>query len=206
MAIFNEILNARYARFTQKLFSMKGSAPMRALGGELGMTMSFFNGVENRYLEGWDRFGFGQAFAAGGAGNFNHFQIRNPAGSNTIFVVEKIAAFSGAAADSILVSHGVASADLANVSSTNNTRLDPRGRPQATAIISNQQTAQNQLTSIMDFLNFAVNFYAQAIAFEDQEVPLLPGDAIRLVSGSANTAEDFVFQWRERSLEESERT
>jgi hypothetical protein len=54
MAKYNEILTGRYNRFIQKLFSMKGPAPAPQLSSDIAMQMSFFNGVENRYLEGWD--------------------------------------------------------------------------------------------------------------------------------------------------------
>ena len=57
MGHFNEILSGRFNRFVQKHFSMKGREGMPTLAADLGMTMSFNSGSENRYLEGWDLFG-----------------------------------------------------------------------------------------------------------------------------------------------------
>ena len=59
LAIFNEIENARYARMLQKLSGVKGNAPVRQLAGEVMAVLPIFNGAENRYLEGWNRFGQG---------------------------------------------------------------------------------------------------------------------------------------------------
>src|SRR5713226_9548531 len=89
MAIFNEILVGRYNRALQKLLAIKGSPPLRQLGGEMMPVISIFRGVEDRYLESWDRFGIVMQ-STGGVGQFPAVRIRNPAGSNIMAVLEKI--------------------------------------------------------------------------------------------------------------------
>src|SRR5258708_40293223 len=88
MALFNEILVGRYNRFLQKLLAMKGGPPAPQLATEIGTNIQLFHGVENRYLEGWQRFGGQFSVPAAGVGNVGGFRFRNPAGNNVITAVE----------------------------------------------------------------------------------------------------------------------
>src|SRR5437899_9413190 len=89
MALYNEILVGRFARGIQKYFGAKGSPPIKQLAGDLYIVHKLFNGAENRYLEGWSRFGWvaGQAAAVG---NKSAVRLRNPPTSNVIAVIERI--------------------------------------------------------------------------------------------------------------------
>src|SRR5258708_40367383 len=89
MARFNEILAGRYNRYLQKLFVLKGGPPSAQLASEVMPTFSFFTGVENRYLAGWDRFG-NSSSQAGVAAVTSGIRLRNPLGSGTIAVDENI--------------------------------------------------------------------------------------------------------------------
>lgn len=205
MARYNEILVGRFARMVQKLFGMKGEVPVGSLAGELSVIFPLINGVENRYLESWDRFAFAGTQAGAAAANAT-WQIRNPAGSNVVMVIEKITVAATNTGFSIpAFRHGALTTDLATVASYNNPRLDSRGRPNPTAIISSATNVSGGLANkvtVAGLLNTSVDFFL----FEEQEVNLLPGDAAQIVEGIANQALTVSWVWRERFLEESERT
>src|SRR5713226_5812707 len=97
MARFNEILVGRYNRMLQKLFSMKGAAPMPQLASELAPTINFFSGVENRSLEAWNRYGLLLSITAGAATN-SLLRIRNPSTTNVIAIIEKLTVNNNTAA------------------------------------------------------------------------------------------------------------
>ncbi len=53
--------------------------------------------------------------------------------------------------------------------------------------------------------NFPANQSVEFITYENQEYPLLPGEAMQINSNVANQQIRASFRWRERLLEESER-
>src|SRR5207245_11471807 len=108
MARFNEIQVGRYNRFIQKLLQIKGPPSMAQVATEMQPVFQFFNGAENRYLEGWLRYGQAASVTAGGAGTFFMVRLRNPATSNVIAVVEKIVVYNlGAETDMVTLIIGV---------------------------------------------------------------------------------------------------
>jgi hypothetical protein len=209
MARFNEILSGRFNRGIQKLFSMKGGPPAPQLASEITVNHQLYSGVENRYLEGWNRFGVGAQVAAGGAGNRAAVRIRNPFQSGILVVIEKIS-FSSSLQDFPLVTLGAAT-DLGGVV-TVNSGFDNRGAPTPVAIVSASGAAV--------FLGFQiwqgampVNSTLDVIQLDDQELALLPqttvalgNGAITAYSGVLNQALNVAIWWRERVLEDSERT
>lgn len=205
MARFNEIQVGRYNRYLQKLLSMKGEVPAPQLAAEISTHFALFNGAENRYLEQWDL--FGAALNIGGAAlNQSAVRLRNPSGSNVLACFTKISATVGAASN-VLMYNGVTTTDLATVTSIAKSRFDARSRPSPTLIASIQNTAVTAPT--LD--NLAVQNpapttgFLEIIAYECQEIPLLPGDAIELVAQTVNVSIFGSFFWRERFLEDSER-
>src|SRR5437867_11264948 len=94
MALFNEILVARYNRALQKLLGLKGAPPSPQLSPEIDVTLSAPGGVEERYLWGWESFGFAQTTGAVAEQN-TAFKLRNPPTSNVIAVVFKIMVTAG---------------------------------------------------------------------------------------------------------------
>lgn len=215
MAIYNEILSARFSRLLQKLFSMKGPQAAKQLAGEVSPTLNLFSGVENRYLEGWHRYGLAFSFAASAA-NINQFRMRvpgttfpSPTQGNVVAVVEKFTYNNnGAAADSCNLSHGAAGTDLGNIMSLPLARFDPR---QGATIASNlilsnvQQVANVGLGQIKYISTLPVNGNVDVIFQENQEIPLLPGDALHFANFVVNNNSAISVWWRERVLEESER-
>ena len=207
MARYNEILVGRLNRFLQKYLSMKGDAPSPQLASDWTPTINFDAGVELRYLQGWNRFGLWINQIAVAA-NQSGIRLRNPVGSNIIAVVEKLV-INFQSTTSMQMSHGTATADLATVYSQN-TRFDPRGGQMAGLAFSSQASAVTLPglggTSVMWAAYSTANTNIELIVDSDQQVPILPGDAIQLADGTANDALFASIWWRERFLEESERT
>jgi hypothetical protein len=205
MARFNEILAGRYNRYLQKLFVLKGGPPAPQLSSEISTSLVLFSGVENRYLEGWNIFGFGQTLN-GAVGNPAMIQLRNPAGSNVVGVIESLI-ISTAAADSISVSTGSFATNLGAVLLA--IIYDARG---GTIAITgpNIQLSQSNTTAGGGLgRNFFFQTQAgvpfQVIQNENQEFPLVPGATWRVETIAANNALTYGVRWRERLLEESER-
>jgi hypothetical protein len=208
MARYNEILVGRYNRFLQKFLSMKGGPPAPQLSSEIGATWTLFHGVENRYLEGWERFAGNGALAAAAA-NGSGVRLRNPAGSNVMAVIERLS-FSTIIAETPFLQFGFTNTvDLATIVSTAGNKLDNRGRPNPTLILS-QTNATAGVVPALDFTldnpRTSANGLVLWINDENQELTLLPGATIQVVTSAVNQDIQAAFVWRERLLEESERT
>jgi hypothetical protein len=202
MARFNEILVGRYNRMAQKLLSMKGSAALVTLSDELFPCLTLFYGAENRYLESWDRFGI-QFQQSGTVGNNSAARFRNPTGSNMIAVVEKIV-WMTAVLDTLIVRIGPVGTDLTSVQGAQ--RLDARGRAASTLIASQASPgAAFGFTFLASNPGSGIaNSGTDLIYDENQEIPILPGDALQLETNSLNVTLRVSVMWRERALEESE--
>jgi hypothetical protein len=205
MAGYNELLVGRFNRAIQKLLGMKGTKSLESINPELQATFGLFYGAENRYLEGWDRFGIGRSIP--GANPFQTtIQFRNPKGSNILAVFEKLSAGNQGGAGPASLSMSTITADLTTVIVPINLSMDPRGRPNPTLIMSSAADGTGGDLNILHTAQLQANFSYEWVTFENQEVPLLPGQALRMAGGTVNTSYVFGAFWRERFLEESERT
>lgn len=209
MAIYNEILSARFARMLQRIFSMKGEQAVKQLAGELMPVIPMFTGVENRYLEGWQRYCATINLSAGGAGNFGKWRFRN-ANRNNLAVFEKIIlSNTNAAAVTYQVAlAGAVTTDLATPISNVNTQLDLRG-PNASSLNLSFETTNVQLSGVAVFQGqIAAGQNLDVILFEDQELLLANGNvggaALHISTLSSNVILLGSVIWRERQLEESE--
>ena len=211
MAQFNEILVGRFNRGLQKLLQVKGQAPAPQLAAEItpSIQLEDFTAAEHRFVHGISRYGHrNQASAV--AAQLTSWRLRNPVGSNVIVVLEKLMLFPGAG-DQPRVSVGSATVDLANLDGVTNSNLDARDRPQATLIVSNVTAAAPAgLTNAHVILSTpqltTVATVYDLIVTPNQEIPILPGGAIQLDNQIANLIFGVSFIWRERYLEESERS
>lgn len=203
MARYNEILVGRYARAVQKLFGIKGEVPVASLAGELGIVHQVFNGAENRYLEGWERFGVSGSQAAGGVGTRVGVRFRNPVGSNLMAVFEKLLFFSPVAgpADVPIITVDPIAVDLP--ASQGAVRFDARGRGHPT-LIGSSGTGTISANEVFQSGMLGGSF-VEVITTDIHEIPLLPGDALTMWAGTLNQAVLITAWWRERFLEESER-
>jgi hypothetical protein len=203
VARFNEILVGRYNRFLQKLLSMKGSPPAPQLSSEIITSLNLFHGVENRYLEGWERFAAAVG-PTGAAGQSAAIALRNPAGSNVVAVIEQIFMWAAATAN-VSIQRNV-TADLGTVVSLTSNRIpDTRQRPSPT-IIESTSTAGVTTGVTMFSVSLIANQVFALISDENQEFPISPGDGIQLIDNTLAQQLNVSFLWRERILEESERT
>lgn len=212
MARFNEILVGRYNRFLQKFLSMKGGPPAPQLASELSATWALFHGRENRYLEAWNTFAarFGvNAVAA----QDTVIRFRNPVGSNVIAVVESMRAWFTVA--NTEYDYDFSPTDQPALSATNTpASFDNRFQPPGTGNNGAQCTISGStnigaagFVSFADLIKGLVNDLTdEYINFENQEIVLAPGSALQLRTLTLNVGVTFSIRWRERPLEESERT
>jgi hypothetical protein len=208
MAIFNEILVGRFNRGLQKLFGIKGPPPVRQLAGEIQPSHQLFSGCENRFLEGWTVFGSGVAIAGGAT--TPQVRIRNPLGSNVIGVISKLSFFSSLGGQESFISM---STGLADLSSSNGVRcLDNRPVKGAASTLGatlrvSSQAAGSLVGGVIYRAQPLASVEQQYVTTEFNELPLLPDDCIDVfINNTVGTLLNVTFQWRERPLEESERT
>ncbi len=117
MARFNEILVGRFNRFLQKWLSMKGGPPSPQLATEIQPNFNFFSGAENRALESWFLYGtFSSQVAVALQNSF--FQLRNPAKSGVLAVIEGIVVIPGLAGDRCDIQFGQPGTDGAQILGT----------------------------------------------------------------------------------------
>jgi hypothetical protein len=207
LAKYNEIQVGRYNRYLQKLFSMKGPAALTQLSPEMMPVLPLFHGVENRYLEGWDRFGF-SLFSAAVVGQLSAVRFRNPAGSNVIAVFELITCQSGPNAGPLSDQPFVAvnqnqNANLGTLNLANQSVLDKRSRPLSTLITSSGQQTGGGVAIIQT--TYGANGFANFINYEHQQITVLPGTSLDVIGNVLNQAITPSAIWRERFLEDSER-
>ncbi len=208
MARYNEILVGRLNRFLQKYLSMKGDAPAPQLATEWTPTINFDAGVELRYLEGWNRYMLLTQVTAAAA-NTSGFRIRNDPRANIIAVIEAFWV-SETVTDNFVLGHGISGGvDLASVISVPTfTRIDPRGNQTPACILSSQNTTPTLTIpgGIVGAVHVLANTPWNWITGPDTELVLGPGDHYQSQAGTVNVEHDVTLIWRERFLEESERT
>jgi hypothetical protein len=85
-------------------------------------------------------------------------------------------------------------------------RLDSRGRQSTALTVTNQNTTVTIVggTTFFSISPLTTTLF-DLISFEDEEITLLPGDALTVVTNNINTSLVVSALWRERALEESER-
>lgn len=206
MARYNEILVGRFNRSLQKLMSMKGEPPAPQLATEITPSLQLPLGTEYRYLESWNRYGF-FILSNASVGAFSGIRLRNPATSGVIAVVEKLS-FRVGAVEEVNLWLGPVATDLTSVN-TNMRRLDARTGTIASALVLSTGTnppALGALQLAVYDMSSNPNTDRDYVLFEDQEFCILPGDAFQIDGSVLNTAIKMNMQYRERALEESERS
>lgn len=190
----------RWSRRVERYFNMKGGGGLMDVEQAIRMVLSFSSGVEERYLEGWNRFAVA-ANQAAVAAQFSRVRVRNPTGSNVIVVVESLYLFLNNTADTPFVTWGPTTSDLATLVTLTASRMDPRGQPQPSTILS--QAAQ--AAGGQPFLQTGTT-PKEFILTPNMEIPILPGQALDVQSNTANVQLGVSTIWRERALETSELT
>jgi len=204
----NEVRVGRFNRHLQKLLSMKGAAPASTLSKEISahIVLEDASAADQRYLQSWETFGTAQNVAA--ATGFNSGgELRNPAGSNLIAVVERIS-FSASAAERVEFSVGAKTVSLPVLDVT--VGYDGRTRQFGAGLIASHNPVGSGLTGLgvvgfSDF-NATTSPPIELIFTEDQEFALLPGFAAQIRGLTVTTGIAITWKWRERYLEDSERS
>ena len=205
MARYNEILVGHVNRGLQKHLQMKGEPPAPQLSSEIQTALNLFSGVENRYIFGWNKFSLGSGIN-GGVAQFSASRLRNPSTSNAVAVIESLIV-AVSSLSSITVGQGPVVGDLATVATGQ--RLDARkGATGLTGAIVPSITTNSggAFSPQIGIMPLVANTPFQIITTDDSQLPLLPGDAIQVDCGTANIQLYVWWMWRERFLEESERT
>ena len=213
MAVYNEILVGRFNRFLQKYLSMKGEPPARQLSTEIMAVFPLELGqsVELRTIGGWTRYAI--AYQVGPVAAVNSgFRFRMPAAANVVAVFEKLQFQSTVADTAPALTQAPTATDLSTPKAGQ--RLDPRGNTNSALIISAQTTTpalvgppiatiwQGDIPAAP-----AAGSLVDIVTADDQELTVLPGDALQFATSAVNTTLYLVSAiWRERQLEESERT
>ncbi len=207
MAKFNEILVGRVNRGLQKLFGIKGGPPVPTLASEVMPVHPLFSGRENRYLEGWNTFALTRGQVAV-AGITPVVRLRNPVGSNIIAIFERLLVLNFNTTSAPILRSGTTNTDLPTVFVVGSKRLDTRGNLDSQLITSENSGAGGALLQARMSGNMGQLTFFDFIITDVGEIPLLPGDAIEIDQGGAGAGAGTTmsFLWRERFLEDSERT
>jgi len=211
MARYNEILAGRFNRALQKFFSMKGGPPAPQLASEITPNIQYGGmGPDFRYLEGWNK--FGACVSVGGApANQTGIRCRNPANSNAVAVIEKLF-LSYAQPNQVNGTQGTATTDLATINVMSGLSFDQRANPGSAMVFSNQNNAvavpllTNSALLLQRPSLGAGQEQVDLIQTDDQELLLLPGAAHQYVIVAVNQVLFLTMWWRERFLEDSERS
>lgn len=205
MAIYNEILAGRFARGVQRMFSMKGDAPVKQLAGEIipVVPIEYFTALEHRVAMSVKSFA-NNLSAVAVAAQQSAIRMRNPAGSNVIAVIEKITVSFGVA-DSPVINRGpTGTADFGTIITPGNVRDVRMGPVGPTLILSSSTNAGAQVGTTWWQGSGNANTSVEVIVYENQELVIGPSDVMTLYASVVNRAIQATVFWRERALEESE--
>jgi hypothetical protein len=201
VAKYNEILVGRLNRFLQKYTAIKGTVPAPQLAGEIQPSLPLFSGEENRYLENWNLFGNGSAVNGVVAQN-SAWRFRNPAGTNVIAVIYQLMVTADTQGIMFLTLDTTAN-DLAGPGAVHS--LD--GRTLTAGSVVSVSTGNNDVAAhpVITRWGALINTVFQLLN-ASVEIPVLPGTTIEIVTNSTNVVLSVGCFWRERFLEDSERS
>lgn len=213
MAIYNEILAGRFNRSLQKIFAIKGSPPVRQIGGEIVPVHLLRSGVEHDYLEGWNRYA-SVLSVVGAAGNSATIRLTNDIGTNVIAVIEKLLVWATIATIApinftnfqTLVSGHVPVLTGAVGGNALDFRISPNSNQFGSTLQMSSSANTNGAGSALAQMNLAANVEQDFILFEDQELTMGPQSLLQIASNTAANTLAMSVIWRERLLEESERS
>lgn len=195
---------ARYNRWLEKILNIKGGPSLVDLDPSLTAVSSTQGGVEERYLLGWNMFGLAIDVPAVAA-NLSAVRVRNPIGSNVVAVFQKIMV-GAVATDFYSLVNGPATVDLATPVGGATLRLDARTISSASVVFSQSNTVVSPPGLANTFQRIALTLNTNWDFVLDDEVPLLPGDALEVFGNTVNQRLVVSHMWRERPLEQSELT
>jgi hypothetical protein len=204
MARLNEILVGRFNRGLQRVYGIKGHPPVATLAPEIMPVHSIFFGQEQRWNEGWTRYGL--AVVLTGTTGVPSMQIRNPAGSGLVVVVERVFVDT-ITAGRFELQYGTATPDLTTSLNSSTRSMDARNTAKSAAVLSSNVTVgAGQIGGTVLQASVAGSTVLDFLGGESaNEFPVLPNDALRCQFDTVAVTVDMSFIWRERFLEEGER-
>lgn len=214
MARYNEILVGRFARGVQKLFGIKGEVPTASLAGEIGVTHALQSGRENRYLEDWQMYA-GRESLGGVAAQDSVVRASNPSNSNIVAVIESMFLFVSSPVNGDIFLEFAATGNNGSLGgSPTPAAFDSRKNPPGTgnngaALVlsgTNNIGQGNHIVFAEVILPNVNTLTNEFINYEQQEIVILPGADLQFRSVTLNISFTVMLRWRERFLEESERT
>jgi len=206
VARFNEILTGRHNRFFQKLFSMKGGPPAPQLSTEVQPNFDVEQGpIETRFLKGEYVYGLSLVGAVVAA-QFSFMQLRNPPSSGVIATVESIFMFNISGPQQYVIQFGQPGANDASIALTRS--RDGRQQAKSSIIASTgNTTVGTQIgTTIAQLGVSGANVTERFPGVLDGVLVLTPGDEVRVITLIAATQDFYSFLWRERLIEDSEKS
>ena len=209
MAIFNEILVGRFNKSLQKVFGIKGSPPVRQLGGEITPSWQIMNGVEMRYLEQWNRFS-ASVLVAANVGNTSQFRFTNNIGSNVLAVIEKLIISTSVAGEVDIVNVArqvLVSGAVPDLTTFAPFIMDARAGDTTTGSTCHVSSSNvtNQIATVSGRVQTLALTSIDLIVDEDHQWAILPQTLFQVQTQVANNQLIAWIIWRERYLEESER-
>jgi hypothetical protein len=210
MARYNEILTGRHNNFIKKLFAMKGEAPAPQLASEIMMVHPISHGVENRFLETWNRFS-AAALVPANVGGVGQMRMTNDVGSNVVAVIEKLCISSAIAGEVDVQYQPQATLVAGHVPNLGvgvpGTVLDSRAGD--TNMGSNVKVTDSNITNTVGSTVGRIQLQAlvnvDLFVTDVHETTLAPQTLLQVQHTVANNAFLFWVIWRERFLEDSER-
>jgi hypothetical protein len=124
-----------------------------------------------------------------------------------VAIFEKIT-FNGVLADQPFVNQerNILTDFATSIAATNFTSLDARSQRRNSTVVVTQQTNAPIVGNNVWQGAYGASGMADVIFTEDQQIPLLPGDSYVFYANALNQVLAVTFFWRERFLEEAERT
>ena len=207
MARYNEILVGRFNRMLQKHFGMKGEPPAPQLASEISpnLNMADWWSRDILALHGFIPFGNILTIAAVAAQD-SAVQLRNPANSGIVAVIDKLVLRAGVAATTITLGINASAANLTTLAPTVRSLDGRQSNTGSSCILSGQNNVfgGGLPTAFADPEALLAGQDYDFILNEHQSLPLLPGDALVARSDQVNVTLAVTLLWRERVLEENE--
>jgi len=207
MARFNEILTGRHNRFFQKLFSMKGGPPAPQLSTEVQPNFDIEDTpIELRFLKGEYIYGVSVAPPIVAA-QFSLLQLRNPPTSGVIAVIEHIYVFNTSGPQQYQIQFGQPGLNDATTILSTKSRDGRSTARSALVASSGSTTAGSQIGANMAQVAVSgANITERFPNFKEGSLVLTPNDEVRIISLISATADTYSILWRERLIEDSEKT
>lgn len=204
MAVYNEIQTGRVNRFLQKLLGIKGGPPAPGLAGDVMTVLPLFIGAESLIHQGWESFGAAESTAAVAA-NFSKVAFTNPANSNVIAVITKLEMLASGTFNGQLRYQTPAVANFAGLFASDN-GFDNRGRRRSTVNVSSQNSDAVFITgTIVAQTVLGANVLWQLVR-DGEQLVVPPNTTLEWAGNAVNRDIVWSVWWRERFLEETERT